>query len=658
MGEVTADSIRSRQGQEVGLAFPGMHYRICDENNQEKLVDVGSNNSGVGEIVLHGSQLDKYSTYLCRPELNRIKFKRDVTESSWCDSGGTKQCRVYYRTGDRGYTDSDTGSLCIVGRIGGEEGMLKINGVRVELGEIEAALVDDVYSDRQDQEQHQSVIVNAAVVAMHKESSDNATEIVAYCVLSSQCANEMGIKSLFEASNGILCSSKPMLTLLRSRCKENVRVGCTPSAFIFVPNIPISPTGKRQLVALPPVEECTMQESVEKGTPLQTYGHTGRFLGDEIASTLNLQQCQMPMLTTSVSFSMLGGDSLAAVRIVRALYARHHGLQDSRYLGGDYGTLDGAFSAVNLVTSPSLGAYVDFLDRNGIRVSSNDNKGGGTCQSEVSAKHVTTIQAESSGDNRNTAGVTSTESQLYEALIMATSQGHSSLAIALLQAGADPNGGAHSGRLGKIGDRRKRKKVFRSGPMHIASLKGDADLVRELLRAKAKFNLPDANGLFPLHLAATGENPSQKRQATDEDKRRLDCVKSLLQAGSPLYMKDGNRQSLIHCAARAGNYALLEYILPIWKAGRGEKDFRGSSLDWRDHWGRTGVHWAILNGHLDTLKLLLRHGCSPEPAAFKENTKRSSIALESPLQLCERLYGTTESVGLEIASVLMARIDN
>lgn len=48
-----------------------------------------------------------------------------------------------------------------------------------------------------------------------------------------------------------------------------------------------------------------------------------------------------PIPTCSqASFAMLGCDSLAVTRIVRALYAFHHGVHNSRTLGGKFGALD------------------------------------------------------------------------------------------------------------------------------------------------------------------------------------------------------------------------------------------------------------------------------------------------------------------------------
>ena len=70
---------------------------------------------------------------------------------------------------------------------------------------------------------------------------------------------------------------------------------------------------------------------------------------DVVVEFLNLQPCQQSMLTTDANFAMLGGDSLTATRVVRTMYANHHGVPNSRHLGGAYGSLEGAFAVSHLV---------------------------------------------------------------------------------------------------------------------------------------------------------------------------------------------------------------------------------------------------------------------------------------------------------------------
>lgn len=151
----------------------------------------------------------------------------------------------------------------------------------------------------------------------------------------------------------------------------------------------------------------------------------------------------------------------------------------------------------------------------------------------------------------------------------------------------DPNFADHGGRLGKVSGRNARKAMFQSNPLHIACLKGNVALVRKLLHKRAKVSSPDASGCFPLHLAASGDVSREGHSLPEEHRRRLLCVKLLLDAGAPLTMKDGNKQTILHCAARAGNTDLIRFGMARWKDEvRFRESIDASSIDWRDHWFR------------------------------------------------------------------------
>jgi ankyrin repeat protein len=66
------------------------------------------------------------------------------------------------------------------------------------------------------------------------------------------------------------------------------------------------------------------------------------------------------------------------------------------------------------------------------------------------------------------------------------------------------------------------------------------------------------------------------------------------------------------------------------------------------------VHWAVLHGKVDALRVLLRHGCSPHPPKPKTSAgKRTSGAVEFPTETCDRLYAGTE-VGNQMHVLLHA----
>jgi amino acid adenylation domain-containing protein len=102
----------------IGNPFPAMDAIVVDEDLRE--VPPG----GVGELLMSGPQVT--SGYWQNPE---------ETAGSYVSLHGRPG--VFYKTGDRVRRPAAEGSLTYVGRV---DHQIKIVGVRVELGEVEAAL--------------------------------------------------------------------------------------------------------------------------------------------------------------------------------------------------------------------------------------------------------------------------------------------------------------------------------------------------------------------------------------------------------------------------------------------------------------------------------------------------------------------------------------
>jgi len=626
MGEVFLDSEPN-----VGKPFDGIKIVISEQarhNCGHAVVDKKIS----GEIVLYGGQVDEFSSYLRRQELTQRKFQFEP------DHG-----KHGYRTGDRGFVNINTGNLHVVGRIDGEEGMVKYNGIRIELGEIESAIVDDTGVDS-------PLIVDCMVVLKEEYDEQSASlskDLHAYVVLGRQCLEEFGASQAIP-DTGVL-SSGDLMVLLVARCRRMARV--TPSAFIIIPSIPLTRTGKRNKNAAPDLKDVVPLSAVVKcgsskdQVVLFEYSPLGALVSEKIEDCLNLLPCQLTLLTTSVTFAMLGGDSLTATRVVRALYAHHYNIYNGREVGGVHGILDDdVFSVRHLLRANNLGEYVDFLQRKNVCCQLNPL---GDPNSSIPLNNAASIKQENEQEGQ-------VDSTMYHALIRAITESKTLLALALLDTGAPTNLADQRKGKYRISNTRglqERKTIFNTTPLHLSCLKGSSKLVHTLLSKSAKFNLPDAAGMFPLHLAAAGRIHGDEYNE-EEDSRRLECVKLLLASGAPIQMKDGNKQTLLHCAARSGCHRVLEFALEYW-----QKDFIASdpirhqgSLDWRDRWSRTPVHWAILNGKIDALRTLLDHGCSSTPVKPKKNA-RTSAALETPQEMCDRIYGDTPK-GREISKLL------
>uniref|UniRef100_A0A0G4GP81 AMP-dependent synthetase/ligase domain-containing protein n=1 Tax=Chromera velia CCMP2878 TaxID=1169474 RepID=A0A0G4GP81_9ALVE len=213
-------------------------------------------------------------------------------------------------------------------------------------------------------------------------------------------------------------------------------------------------------------------------------------------------------------------------------------------------------------------------------------------------------------------------------------------------------------------------------PLHLACLGGHSLCCLLLLLSGASPSLCDARRATPLHLAAAA---GPKGTA---------CVRALLAAecaereGMPgplpmgpgvrsnrkkfvLAIRDESEHTVVHAAARGGSAESVELICASWmKASppyrlthatisasrKGEAEARGESsssdgvsrlrtLDWRDRWGRTPVHWAVVNCQPQALAALLKCGADPDPLALPEGKARhqTSLRIERPIEVARRL---------------------
>lgn len=106
----------------LGTPFPGSAALILPQEDSALAPELAAEE---GELALRGPQL--FSGYLDDPEGTRAVL---VT-------GPAPDHRVFYRTGDRVRRDPASGQLCYLGR---RDSQIKLAGIRIEPGEIEAAL--------------------------------------------------------------------------------------------------------------------------------------------------------------------------------------------------------------------------------------------------------------------------------------------------------------------------------------------------------------------------------------------------------------------------------------------------------------------------------------------------------------------------------------
>ena len=179
----------------LGLPIAGSGMSVRDRFGAQVPVGVA------GELCLSGAGLAR--GYLNRPQLDAALF---------CGSGAAR----YYRSGDQARYRAD-GSLEFLGRI---DAQVKVRGFRVELEEIETALLA-------------SGQVHEACVLARGEGKDK--QLVAY-VVAARCSADLAPEAL--------------AGLLRDALRDALPAYMTPSVFVPLAQLPLTPNGKLDYKAL------------------------------------------------------------------------------------------------------------------------------------------------------------------------------------------------------------------------------------------------------------------------------------------------------------------------------------------------------------------------------------------------------------------------
>jgi amino acid adenylation domain-containing protein len=233
----------------IGKAIKGMEVHILDDDGRP--VTPGE----AGELYIGGRGVAR--GYLNAPEL---------TEQRFVSHGGSR----LYRSGDL-VRETSNGNLVFLGRA---DDQVKIRGVRIEIGEVEAAL-----------RSHPDVEA-AAVTAQPFGPHD--TRLVAYYVPGDQA---------------------PTVAALRSHLEGLLPEVFLPSFFRSVDRLPLTPSGKVDRRALPAVSAVRGDIALREPA-----GPVEEFVAELWAQVLGLDR-----VGTDEDFFELGGNSLLATRLVALL---------------------------------------------------------------------------------------------------------------------------------------------------------------------------------------------------------------------------------------------------------------------------------------------------------------------------------------------------
>jgi amino acid adenylation domain-containing protein len=253
---LTATDIEGNTPSLIGNALPGLRIYLLDEHLQPVPVGVR------GELYVSGHGVAR--GYLNHPELTAERFQSDPF-------GAEPDVRIY-RTGDIGRWRAN-GDIEYLGR---NDGQIKLRGFRVELGEIEARLLE-------------CTDVKEAVVVV-RDDSRGERRLVAY--LTAERDAELSAAGL------------------RNQLGQVLPEYMIPGAFVVLPVLPLTPNGKVDRAALPtPDLNAVATRAYEEPQ------------GD-IESTLARAWCELLELQRVGRwdhFFELGGHSLLAVQLCARL---------------------------------------------------------------------------------------------------------------------------------------------------------------------------------------------------------------------------------------------------------------------------------------------------------------------------------------------------
>ncbi|WP_164013943.1 non-ribosomal peptide synthetase [Pyxidicoccus trucidator] len=244
------------QGPTVPIGRPVANTQVYVLDGAGQLAPVGV----PGELYIGGVQVAR--GYLGRPALTAERFVPD--------SFGPRPGARLYRTGDLARWRRD-GTLEYLGRT---DFQVKLRGQRIELGEVEAALAA-----------HPSV---REAVVMVREDGAEGQRLVAYVT----------------AAGGVTLEASALRAHARGRLPEYM----VPGAYLVLPALPLTPSGKVDRKALPAPESGPREGFIAPRTA------TEQVLAGLFAEVLGLEQVGL-----HGHFFELGGHSLLATRAVSKL---------------------------------------------------------------------------------------------------------------------------------------------------------------------------------------------------------------------------------------------------------------------------------------------------------------------------------------------------
>ena len=151
-----------------------------------------------------------------------------------------------------------------------------------------------------------------------------------------------------------------------------------------------------------------------------------------------------------------------------------------------------------------------------------------------------------------------------------------------------------------------------STPLHWAAQGGNADVMKELIKAGADLNANADWSYTPLHFAARAGN--------------IEAVDALMVAGADMKVTSEHGETSLHSAARGGNVGIVEKLI------KSEADINALDED-----GRAPLHFAASAGNMEVVDALIAAGADMMVVSDDGETLLHSAGHGVNIGLAERL---------------------
>ncbi|KAH7407957.1 nonribosomal peptide synthase [Cadophora sp. MPI-SDFR-AT-0126] len=286
----------ARDPSNIGRALPNGHAWVVDPVDHNNLSPVGC----VGELLLDGPLLAR--EYINNPVKTAEAFIERPPWAATFTPPFSASVNRMYKTGDLVQYNED-GSLNFIGR---KDSQVKLNGQRLELGEIEHALDKDTG-------------IQHALVALPKAGPfrKRLVAVISLTTLAGTVIPNGSCELIREGPQG--AAARVQVVGIRNRLSENLPAYMIPSYWLAVESIPLLPSGKldRRKVEswLHNIDDRTYERILEAEEDCNSVPAT--------ETTLLLQKIfsrvlNLPLQKTKLgqAFLSLGGDSISAMQVM------------------------------------------------------------------------------------------------------------------------------------------------------------------------------------------------------------------------------------------------------------------------------------------------------------------------------------------------------